>query len=342
MILILCILFFFIGLFSLIPLKIDNNYKYFFLFLSLFFFLIAAFREPGIDRDYLTYVKNFNNLNKQFYFIAEPSFKLIGLAVKSLFFNNVLFLFIIYALLAISIKVFAIKQLSEFWFLSLLLFLSYSFVLHDMTQIRVGVAVGFLLLCIKPLYERNFILFLTFACLAFFFHYSAIFVFFLWFLNPLKINIWIYGILILCSFIFSYFHFYLTNLLYLIPFKFLQIKLLAYKYEQGTYLNILNFWQLMRCLISLVFLWKYRTIQNHNPYTIIIVKIYIFSVISFFLLADIPVFASRISDMFGIVDIVALPFIIYVAKPKFFGRLFVVLIAFSYFFLNLFYNKILT
>ena len=94
-----------------------------------------------------------------------------------------IYLFLLFAILGVSFKLIAIKQLTELWFLSLILYLSNFFILHEMTQIRAGVASAFLLLCVKPIYDRDLKRFLLFAVLGFLFHYSAIVILPLWFLG---------------------------------------------------------------------------------------------------------------------------------------------------------------
>lgn len=338
MIIILCVLFVFLTGACFIP-RHDKIYKEFFYIFGVIFFTIAAFRGAGVDRDYLNYLKLYIDFDKLTLYKVEPSFIFLVWLVKTIFLNEAIFIYILYALIGITIKLYAIKQLSEFWLLSLLVYLSYSFILHEMTQIRVGIAAAFILLCIKPLFDRNLALFLVFALLAFLFHYSAIFVFLLWFINPQNINPRLYGSFIIVSFALSYLNFNFSNLIDLIPLDVIHNKILAYKYQQGDEINVLNAWQLMRCFLSFILLWKKDIIQQYNRYGVLLIKIYVFSTCSLFLLSDIPVFANRTSDMLGIVDIIVLPFILYILEPKVLAKILVICISFTYLFLNLFYNK---
>jgi len=341
MVLVLSFLFLVIGALALIPLRINNGYKLIFITIGVILFLIAAFRVIGVDRDYLNYVKFFNDYKNLTIFKVEPSFIFVSYLVKRYLFNKVIFVFVIYALLAVSLKLYAIKQLSEFWLLSLLVYFSYSFILQDMTQIRAGVAVAFLLLSIKPLYERNLSLFLLFASMASLFHYSAIIIFPLWFLNPKNINSSLYMSFIFITFVLSRLNINFSNIIELMPIDIIHNKFLAYKYQQGGVLNVLNAWQLMRCFLSFLFLWKADEITQINKYGFLLIKIYVSSTCALFLFSDLPVFAYRISDMFAIVDIITLPFLLYFVKPKFLARGLVIFISFTYFFLNLFFNKII-
>lgn len=356
MILIVCSLF--ISL-SLIPLFSTNNktkqsrnnngsrIKFLYISFGVLLVFILAFRGEGVDRDYGNYENifflNSDQNSGSWSILIEPSFILISKLIQTFFNNNVIVLFVIYAFLGVSIKMYAIKQLSQFWALSLLLYLSYSFTLHDMTQIRAGVASGFILLCIKPLYERKLVNFLALSICATLFHYSAIIVLFLWFLNPQKINVKIYGLIIILAYLFYLFSsIYISEILKYIPISLLQNKILAYEYDNEGSLNVFNVWQIMRILLSFLFLWNIKQIQEKNKYGILLLKLYIFSTSSYVLLAANPSFAGRISDLFAISDIVMVPCILYFIKPNSLAKIIVISIAFSYLFLNLFFNKIIT
>lgn len=341
MVILLVLIFFLIGFVSLLPLKKIKSYYILVYSIVFFLFLISAFRGPGVDRDYNNYLKFFYDFNKLTPIHIEPSFLFITWIIKNLFYDQAFLIFVFYALIGIGLKFYAIRQLSEFWLLSLAVYFSYSFILHDMTQIRVGISVSLLLLAIKPLYERRLIPFLVLSILAFLFHYSSIFYFFFWFLRTRTINKKLYFGIIVFSLLLSISNIYITNLLNLIPVQVLQIKILAYKLDQKGFLNVFNSWQLLRIFLCFLFLWKADFIYLYNKYAYLLIKLYVFSACSIFLLADIPVFATRTSDMFAIVDIIVIPFLMYLIKPKIISKSMVVGISFLYLFLNLFYNKII-
>jgi len=87
---------------------------------------LAGFRGSGIDRDYISYKWAFLDNDDPFYQINEPSFRFISFIVKEYFNSNILFLFLLYAVIAITLKFYAIKQLSEYWFISLFIYFCYS------------------------------------------------------------------------------------------------------------------------------------------------------------------------------------------------------------------------
>jgi hypothetical protein len=121
--------------------------KYWVVFLWAFFlFLIAALRNENVDRDYLTYILNYEQTAKRLALTIEPTFYLFSIIARSIF-DNVIFLFIIYAFLGVFIKIYAISKLSkELYLFSFLVYFSNFFLLHEMTQIRAGVAAAFILI----------------------------------------------------------------------------------------------------------------------------------------------------------------------------------------------------
>ena len=104
---------------------------------------------------------------------VEPTFTLISSLVKAVCPWPVL-LFVIYASIGVTCKIFAIKRLTSLLFLSLVIYISNVYLLHDMTQIRAGVASGIFLLAIRPLAEHKIFRYTALILLAALFHYSSL------------------------------------------------------------------------------------------------------------------------------------------------------------------------
>lgn len=162
------VIFFIIAFFCYVDIKQKNIVV---LALTILLILIAGFSGP-ISQDYNNYISSYNEVINGRY-RTDFSFIVISKIVH-LIFNNPLYLFLIYAILGVSLKISAIKKLSQFWFFSILIYFSYSFLLHEMTQIRAGVASAFVLLSIPSIYEKKLKSFLLYAGVAIFFHYSAL------------------------------------------------------------------------------------------------------------------------------------------------------------------------
>ena len=347
----ICILFILVSFVIFLPanyfsnLYLNNfklNPKLFYVAFGILLILITGFRGDSVDRDYSNYIKRFNLSKESWSLVIEPTFILTSHFVKAFFNSNVTLLFVIYAMLGISTKLYAIDQLSEFWALSIIIYLSYLFTIQDLTQIRAGVAAGFIMLTIKPLYDRKILKFFFFTIMAILFHYSAVIALFFWFLNPKKIDKYLFLLLIPISYAIYYFSFFDSALLNKVLFiSQLHNKFLAYQHENNSVINIYNSWQLMRIMLGVIFLWKIELITKNNKYGIILTKLYIISTCFYVLLAFNPIFASRVGDLLVISDIILIPCILYLVTPKVVAKLIVISVGLSYLFLNLFYNKIL-
>jgi hypothetical protein len=340
MIYILIALFLILSIISFFVPKDKITKEILYLFLGLVLIFIAGFRGEGVDRDYDNYVQYFQDAN---FGLVEPSFVLISKALK-VFTSIPIALFLVFAFLGVSLKFKAIKQLSELPFLCLAIYASYFFILHEMTQIRAGVASGILLLCIKPIYNRDWKRFLLFAFLAVSFHYSALIIFPFWFLGhkPRK------TLLILAIPLAYLVYFSHVNLIAFLPIPGIKEKLDVYKQlqelgdAQWNSINVFNLLFLSRIIIFYFIIWKYELITAANKFAPILLKIYCFSLVFFLIFATMPVIAFRINELCGIVEIILVPLLYYAFKPTWFAKTIVLFIGLNLMFIILFYEKLIT
>lgn len=136
--------------------------------------LIAGLREPGSTPDSAGYEMMLHgNTNDILEEVREPSFTLICSFINSLSFG-VNALFLTYATISVAIHLSILWKLSkEFSFTILTVYLSYYFMMHEMVQIRAGVAAGFFLWAIYYYVNQNKMASLFFILIAILFHYSA-------------------------------------------------------------------------------------------------------------------------------------------------------------------------
>lgn len=305
--------------------------------------LIAGLRDVTLFNDYDNYIKAFEEGGSEKY---EPSFIFIVYITK-LVTSTPFLMFFIYALLGVFIKAFAIKRLTQLYFLSLAIYISYFYILHEMTQIRAGIASGILLLCIKPLLDKTFLKFLLLSFLAIFFHYSAIIIIPLYFIiNNKSINQYFWMALIPLSYFIHFAGITISQIIPMIPIDFVQTLWKLYEFRMsadiGMDINIFNVTQLLRCGIAFFLLYYSSIIGNNNKYFIVLIKIYVLGIISFVLFADVPDFAFRISQFYLVVEIILIPFIVYVFKQKKIAYVFPMLVGLIFLYLNLFYAKLIS
>lgn len=297
----------------------------FFVFTGFMLFFVAAFRGAGVDRDYQGYIEYYNNVLTEGFENVEPSFILITEMVDR-FFGADIYVFVIYALLGIFIKLYAINKLTSYKNLALLVYYSGFFLLHEMTQIRVGVAAGVLLLCIKPIKDRNYKEFLFFATLAFCFHYSAIIIFPLYFLSGNQSSLRKYTFLLPVAL-----SLYALDVNIFHVFELLQVDLITLKirnYEAHAYLdssiNIFNAWFLSRCLMAYLLYWGSDELVRQNEYFVILLKIYFVGLFVFLAFASVPGISSRASELLFIVEIILIPSLVGLVKERVFAQFMVI------------------
>ena len=303
--------------------------------------LIAALRPEGIDRDYTEYISHFRNYDT--IVMLEPTFKAIAWFVHRFLGANPTLLFAIYAALGVGLKMVAIRELSNMALLSVAIYISQFFILHEMTQIRAGVASGVLLLAIKPLYDRNLWRFLFIVLCATAFHLSGIIILALWFLSPTR-RLKLYPIIIPAAIALSILEVDITGL---IPIPYLSAKIELYQnikeYTDSVHnhINIFNAIYLVRLALCYLLFWAAPTLAKQNRYYTLMLKIYTLSLAALPLFANLPVMAHRVYELLGIVEIILIPTLVYIIRPKGVAYLTVFCYGFCTLMLSLFYNRLL-
>lgn len=340
------VLFIFIVCSILAYVHFDKNYKLSVCYcgIGIILICIAGLRNGNVVHDYKEYLNIYSNIED--YNTIECSFRLIRYFVKT-WFNHPIGLFIIYAILGVVLKLKAICQLSSLYFLSVIIYISNSFLLHELTQIRVGVAAGFFLLALKPLAERRFKKFILYILLASFFHYSALILFAFWFITNKKINKkewYFYLFLIPLGYLFGTFTY---NILIYIPIESIRLKLEMYKSlkESGAVgfseANLFNPYFLFKCVIYYFLCFRYQYLEKCNEYFSLLLKIYGFSLFVFPAFSFIPIVGYRLSELAGCVDILLYPLLIYCFNPKVIAKGIVISIGLLLLLVNIFHKQLI-
>ena len=303
--------------------------------------LVAGFRPDDVDHDYLNYV---NLYGSSYDVTKELSFVAISYFVYYVF-DDVVFLFLIYAVLGVLFQLLAIRKLTELCFLSLLVYLSNYYLLHGMNQIRVAVAAGFFLLSLPCLQNGSRLRFLLYVLCATFFHYTAGVLALLAFFSNQPFKKWQYifysSIIPLCYVV----YFLNWDFLLALPIPYIEEKLEAYRYlqEQGLWdeINVFNLVFLGKVAITYFLLWKNELIARSNPYVPILLKIEILSLASFVLFYNLPVLAFRLSELLGVVEVILFPLIVYTIKPDYISKGIVCALAMFFLFIGIYYNQVI-
>lgn len=310
-------------------------------FLCIILILFAGFRDGSYVADYDVY----KWLYEDELYILEPTFSAISYIVRNILCGDVVWLFFIYAMLGVGVKFLAIKRLSTLMPLSVLLYVADFFPLHEMTQMRAGVAAGIMLLAIVPLFERNMKQFFMLALIATLFHISALILFPLWFLNPHCINKKKWIVFILCCEVIALLKIDVISLIAYIPIGQVQEKFELYRLQQeeGNFTaNIFSVLFLMKLFLTLGFLWKSEIVVAKNQYGYLLLKIMLLSLGSLLVFSQNLAASLRISEFYGVVSIILFPMLYYIIRPPVFAWFVVVTAAVGFVLVRIFSMQLIS
>lgn len=151
----------------------DRDKKIIYAILGVAMIMIAGTREVGSTPDTESYETMFYAKKGDLMaLLTEPSFSIIVELLQS-FSLGVTTLFLVYAIIAIPIQLTALWKFSKIPFLTLTIYVSYYYMMHDMVQIRCAVASGLFLWAIYFYVEHKRLYTFLLILLGTFFHYSA-------------------------------------------------------------------------------------------------------------------------------------------------------------------------
>lgn len=120
--------------------------------------------------------------------VVEPSFKLIVNVFQGTMGTNFWLFISTYSVLAIVIKLYFLKKYSPFFMLSVLVYVCYNFLIHDMTQVRAALSLAFFWLAVDKYSENSLKKSFVFFMLAVVLHASAVAGGVIYFLNKRTLN----------------------------------------------------------------------------------------------------------------------------------------------------------
>jgi len=317
-----------------------------YVFIGLLLAITCGLRPIGIDNDSENYEQTFLHYDDEIYEIAvEYSYLLLARFLNN-FTDNAQSILIVYAFMGVGLKLYGIKLLSPTLFLPLVIYFGNYYLLHEMTQIRSGVACGMFLISIKYLTEGNTKRVLLLWLCAVLFHYSTIVLFPLLLLsNKTLSKRW--KIVLLSIIPISYgMYFANINIITSIPLPYIEDKIELYQNLKdkgilGDEINVFNLVFVVKNIIFVYLLVMYDTVYKYNKNLPIMLKMMGISIALYVILSPLPVFAFRLSEIFGIVDIILFTNIYYTIKPNLLARSIVIAIGCILFAINIFYNDLL-
>ncbi len=288
----------------------------------------AGFKDASTVADAEAYETMFyNNENELISIATEPTFIYLSRIILTLG-GGITFIFCIYAICSIPLKMEMIKRMTPFFFTAMLIYIPVYYELHDLVQIRAAVAGAFLMLSVKLCADRKYIHLLITFIIAILFHYSsaAFLPFFILgnkAITP-KGKI-LMGAVVPIGFLMYFLH---IDLFSFLPSTFLIGKIDFYKSSSDDGSGLVemvtpykNVYFLAKCILFYLLLYFNDYLKNKAFYFPILMKIEAGSLFIMLSMATIPVIATRISDLFGIIDAVLFSYCLYIVKPMYIARL---------------------
>jgi hypothetical protein len=334
--------------YEFIPFK--NNYLIVTVILLLALF--AGLRGINVSRDYYNYRYIFDTVyditgdGLSSLTVFEPGFIAIIIFFRAIFeYNYVIIIMLFYAFSSLLLKIYAINRLSINPYLTILFYFSYYFLVHEMTQIRIGLASGIFLISLIPFLKGKRITFICLILIATLFHYSAIFYLLLLLFNTTKFNKGPYFFALLLSIVLAIVKLPLLGLLGNFDPSNISGKLNSYiefAENGGATINVfnsLNICNILCCVYLMLFVSK-ETFVNDNK-LVLFLKCNILSIFLLSFLAGVPTVSLRFSQLFGVAQIFLFPYLIRYLPAKKFNILILVLIAGFFFYVTGFYSGLL-
>ncbi|MBX9597224.1 MAG: EpsG family protein [Burkholderiales bacterium] len=308
----------------------------------------CAFRAVGVDKDSYNYLSMFNifyNYFDSLSFGVEPGFSFVTTLLKKINLDSINYLFLVFALISVPVKIKFIYKYSKYPILSILIFYSFMYFKQDFTQIRAAVAVAIYVWAIDDILYKRFKLFFLKIVLASFFHVSAIILCLTYFISNKEINKRNYFLMLFGSFAAA--NIKLTTLFLKLPFFSFLTRLQSYieKSASGAtdVFNTFGLLFLMQFVISFLLLYFIDIIKDKDKHSVFFVKLLLCGTISLYLLGGLSVaIATRINELLVFSICISYTYFIYFIKPKLYAILFVVFLCGALYWFQMYYSHIVT
>lgn len=296
--------------------------------------IMAGTREVGIDPDSENYEFSFLNPYSDNAFDAiEFTYVYIALAFNT-FTNDVHSLFLVYALLGVFLKFVAFKRYGDTWLLITFMYLCFYYQLHETCQIRAGVLSACMLMAVPCVAEGHrwiaFLWLVAGTC----FHFSGIALLPILFLGnkPLGRR---WKMVLALSVPISYAIAGLNLGLGVaaeLPYIGDKIAIYTEIEEKGKLgISSLDLFGPLHLLVVALFyylLFWADVITEKSRYFPIMMKILAIALFSYALFSFIPALGERLGSLYRTISIVLFPTMIYTVRPKWFGYLLILAVAF--------------
>lgn len=319
-------LFFMVALLSLFEDYLGKYSNLIYCLIGLILIVTAGFREVGVDPDSMTYENLFLHYDDSTTVYQIDYSYLLFSELLGKIYNNVHSVFLLYAILGVSLKFIAFRRNSQSALLPVLIYISFYYIFHECTQIRAGVASGFFLLALKPIADGKKLKALGLILCGTFFHMSGLALIPLIFLNNRPSSVsqrWRWLILIGAGYV-VYLGGLAMTVLLSSDIPYIGDKLAIYQESIDKGINTTAAYplgpiQIFTVLLYLYNMFFYDTLKEVNPRFPLMMKIFSIGLFVYPTFAFFPVIAVRLSQLYDVVNIILFANIAFTFKQRWAG-----------------------
>jgi len=303
--------------------------------------LLAGFRHPDIAKDYQNYLYAFDGVYDNFdpliLGIYEPGFIAFIYIARTVFLHNyAVAIMLVFALGSVFFKAFSIRTLAINPYLVMLFYYSHYFMLHEMVQVRIGLASAIFFISINSYLKGNTRNYVGLILLATLFHYTAILYLGLLFFKKDSFNRFWYSAVILFSVVLSFFKVPLIGILGF--FSDYSAKMDNYLYAAEYFsddikvLNVVTVFNIICCLYLIIAVAPGGFLADKKLAFFLKCNILSIFLLAFF--SGVPSMAFRLSELFGLLSMFTFAYLARFLPAKKFNIFITILLAgiFFYFF----------
>ena len=353
--LIYILIFIFLSILSVEYDLISFNRKSPLIIIILLLALLAGLRDIGVARDYKNYQMIFDLIydlvtknDGVFLPIFEPGFMAIVVLFRYMFiYNYGVAIMLFFAFSSITLKVISFDKFAINPFLAILFYFSNYYVLHEMTQIRVGFASALFLISLIYLLKGNHTKFILLILLATLFHYTSILYLLILLFNKNSLNKYLYTGFIILAIIFAFYPLPLLNVVSIFDPATVSGKLTNYVSisEKGLSdkINIFNTIAICNFLCCIYYLFGIPLKDLlEDKLTLLFIKLNIISLLFSSIFVAVPALSFRLSQLFAVGSIFLFSNLIKYLPFKKLNIVFLIVLAGLFFYLNVFHEGLLT
>lgn len=304
---------------------VDKDKKLLYAIMGVVMILIAGLRIPGATPDSDVYESMYYSKAT---LLVEPSFTLLSDLFLSMSLG-VNALFITYAAISVPLRLNAISKLSSFPLLTLSIYISHYYMLHDVVEMRCAVASALFLLAVYYKLERRIAYSLLCILMGTLFHYSALVGLVIFAISNKPLKTWHYYALHFIIPIGIVFYFFDFDISQYVPAEIGGEKLQRYRElkENGMEGNMegIPFFRDPAIMLNLILyygcLFYHELLTDKYKYFPIFIKLLGLAFICKFTLGSLSsVVASRLFEYFDIVSIFLWTAAVYAFNPLDIGK----------------------